>query len=109
MGGGAATVAWERAGRDEVPCDGVACLAGVIPGGVAGPRDRSEKLGTAGLVTTAALSGGVRRRSIEMSLSRRVGTAGGVGLPAAAAQDGHSPTGGRAAPHFKHLDNGSSR
>jgi hypothetical protein len=88
---------------------GAACLAGVIPGGVAGPRARSEKLGTEGVVTAAGLSSGVRRRSIEMSLLRRLGTAGVVGLPTAAAQDGHSPTGGSTAPHFKHLDNGSSR
>jgi hypothetical protein len=72
----------------------------VIPGGVAGAAAAGPG------IATPSRSG--RRRSIWISLSRKFGTARAVGWEAAA-QVGQSPTGGSGAPHFRHLDNGSSR
>ena len=80
---------------------------GIIPGGAAGPGGASSaKLGTAAGPGTAGVRSGVRR-SIRMSLLSRLGVeAGGL---TAAEQAVHSPTAGSSAPHFRHLDNGSSR
>src|SRR6218665_1004968 len=83
--------------------------AGTMPGGVAGraiiPGGRACSPCCVG---SSDASRSARRRSMWMSLSNMEGTARLAGRDAAA-QAGQSPTGGSVAPHFRHLDNGSSR
>lgn len=110
LGAGAGTAGAGRApGTEGIEAEDLAGAPGAAGAGGRGAVDPRASMpgGAEGRPAGGVARSGLRR-SRWSSLSSKPGTFRTGGWAGALAQAGQSPTGGSGAPHFRHLDNGSS-